>query len=91
MLCFFLSQEYAMFSLEMNDARPMNLILTSSVLSYATFNLNKDVNLYVSSLFYSIVFLVVPRASCSEPLREPRSFPSLCEAVVWILFLLSAP
>lgn len=68
----------------MKGARPMNLILTSSAMSYGRFNLNKDVTLYVSLAF--IVFFVVPRASGSEPLPELRSFPSLCEAVIWILF-----
>lgn len=77
------SQDSAMFSLDLNDARPMKLILTSAGPSYATFNLNKDVNLYVSfALFYPFVFLVLPQASCCEPLREPRSFPCRRAAVV---------
>lgn len=66
---FFPSQDSALFSLDMNDARPMNLILTSSGNSYATFNLNKDVNLYVSFALLFHRFLVVPGASYSEPLR----------------------
>lgn len=72
-----------MFSLDMSPARPMTLILTSAETSYAIFNLNKDVNLYVSlALFYPFVFPVLPQAGCCEPLREPRSFPSRRAAVV---------
>lgn len=52
-----------MFLLDMNDARPMNLILTSSRSSYATFNLNKDVNLYVS---LAVLFHHFPRCSLGQ-------------------------
>ncbi|XP_056874795.1 endoglin isoform X2 [Takifugu flavidus] len=43
------STDPALFFLDMNNSRPMNLILTSAKLSYATFSLNKDVNLYVEN------------------------------------------
>lgn len=67
-----------MFSLDMNNSRPMNLILTSTALSYATFILNKDVNLYVSvSLICPTLSLLLPQPSSPEP----HSFPSLCETV----------
>lgn len=74
----FPSQDSALFFLDMNNSRPMNLILTSATLSYATFSLNKDVNLYVSlSLICPTLSLLLPQPSSPEP----HSFPSLCEAV----------
>lgn len=45
------SQDAKMFSLEMNDATPMNLILTSPDKAYGLNNLNTDVNIYVSNVF----------------------------------------
>lgn len=67
-----------MFSLDMKDARPMNLILTSSVLSYGTFTLNKDVNLYVSFTFipsFSLLFLgLVGLNFCTRQLFESRFY-----------------
>lgn len=59
----------------------MNLILTSAALSYATFSLNKDVNLYVSlSLICPTLSLLLPQPSSPEP-RFPacvRQFSESC-------------
>lgn len=50
-----------MFSLEMADAKPMNLILTSSDTAYGLYNINPNINIYVSnvSLFFNLSFKVV--------------------------------
>lgn len=49
------SQDAKMFSLEMKNATPMNLILTSPDMAYGLYNVNTDVNIYVSnvSAFYN--------------------------------------
>lgn len=74
-----------MFSLHMSNARPMNLILTSSDKSYAALNLSKDVNLYVSP---SLTFRRLGSFS------QTRVGPFSCIYLILksrILFLLSAP
>lgn len=69
-----------MFFLNMSNARPMNLILTSSSSSYAAFTLNKDVNLYVSfPLTYPAV--IGPQPSCFDPepvFQHVRQFAESC-------------
>lgn len=62
-----------MFSLEMTNAKPMNLILTSPDTAYGLYNINTDVNIYVSnvSLFFHInIQAVLP--------------PSICLGAVWV-------
>ncbi|XP_068562404.1 endoglin [Cebidichthys violaceus] len=45
----FTATDTNMFSLEMADAKPMNLILTSPDKAYGAHNLNTDVNIYINN------------------------------------------
>ncbi|XP_041666660.1 endoglin isoform X2 [Cheilinus undulatus] len=44
----FASKDSSMFQLEMANAKPMNLILTSLDTAYCLYNINADVNIYVN-------------------------------------------
>ncbi|KAF1377601.1 hypothetical protein PFLUV_G00202470 [Perca fluviatilis] len=45
----FAATDSKMFSLEMNNAKPMNLILTSPDTAYGLYNINTDVNIYINN------------------------------------------
>lgn len=45
----FAATDANMFSLEMADAKPMNLILTSSDTAYGLYNVNPNVNIYINN------------------------------------------
>lgn len=57
------SQDAKMFSLEMKNATPMNLILTSPDMAYGLYNVNSDVNIYVSNAF---LFFCVDGQACAH-------------------------
>lgn len=57
-LCFFSFQENAIFDIDLIDAKPMRLILTSAEPAAALYKLNSEVHLYVSnaSLFFLYLY-----------------------------------
>lgn len=66
---FVTSQDAKMFALEMDNATPMNLILTSPDTAYGLYNLNTDVNIYVSNEFW---FFCVNSQAALTPSRENK-------------------
>ncbi|XP_037340285.2 endoglin [Pungitius pungitius] len=67
----FAGNDYNLFSLEMTNARPMNLIITSQDTAYAACGLNPDVNVYINTPS------TVSFPSCNHPNNiHNQSFPT---------------
>lgn len=76
------SQDVKMFSLEMNSAKPMHLILTSPDKNiYSAFNLSTDVHVYVSNV--SLFWAMLTVRPCSHPAGKMRCWS--CKMLLLLL------